>query len=114
MNWEFRITSGLSLLFYEQLDIYNYLKSLQMIKIMNYITLNRSEFYLVKYLSNPSISWKIKDFYHLKKDKKDNTDNQINDFWITFEQLLNKKKKSLKEKKICKLISSDVNNMLEK
>ena len=114
MNWEFKITSGLTKSFYEQMDIYNYLKHLQMIKIISYITLDRNEFYLVRHLSNPSISWGNKDFYQLTTDKMTNIDNGINDFWNTFEQLLAKKKKTSKERKICKLISSDINNILEK
>ena len=114
MNWEFKITSGLTKSFYEQMDIYNYLKHLQMIKIISYITLDRNEFYLVRHLSNPSISWGNKDFYQLTTDKMANIDDKINDFWNIFEKLLNKKKKSNRERKICKLICSDINNILEK
>ena len=113
MNWEFKITKGLAASFYEQLDIYNYLKHLQMIKIISYITLNRNEFYLVRHLSNPSISWKNKDIYQLTTDKMTNIDDRIDDFWNIFEKLLNKKKKTNREQKICKLISSDINNILE-
>ena len=114
MDWEFKVIHGLTTSFYEQLDIYNYLKHLQMVKIINYITLNRSDFYLVRHLSNPSISWRTKDFYELTTDKTSNIDNKINDFWNIFERILNKKKKTNRERKICKLICSDINNILEK
>ena len=113
-DWEFKIIQGLTTSFYEQLDIYNYLKHLQMIKIISYINLNRDEFYLVRHLSNPSISWANKDFYQLTTDKMANIDNTISDFWNVFERLLNKQKKTNRERKICKLISSDINNILEK
>ena len=114
MDWEYKIIHGLTLSFYDQLDIYNYLKHLQMIKIISYITLNSREFYLIKHLSNPSISWGNKDFYQLTTDKMANIDNKMNDFWNIFEELLNKKNKNSREKKICNLICTDIHNILEK
>ena len=115
MNWEFKITSGLTASFYEQLDIYNYLKHLQMIKIISYITMHSSEFYLVQYLSNPSISLGNRDFYQLTTDKKNSLQRtKMDNFWKSFQRLLNKKHKSRREKKICRLICSDINNILSK
>ena len=115
MDAEFKIINGLTLSFYEQLDIYNYLKQLQMIKIICYITLNSREFYLIKHLANPSISWENKDFYQLTTDKLTNIDNnKMDDFWKIFEELLNKRNKNSKEKKICNFICADIHNILGK
>ena len=85
----FKIIELLTTSFYEQLDIYNYLKHLQMIKIISYITMHSSEFYLVQYLSNPSISLGNRDFYQLTTDKKNSLQRtKMDNFWKSFQRLL--------------------------
>ena len=115
---EFEIIRKLTTKIYENLDIYNYLKHLQMVKIISYIILNSNEFYLLKYLSNNtigSIGWGNEDFYHLSTDLRASFRNsRMNTFWSIFEELLNKNHKTSREKKICSLICSDINNLFEK
>ena len=114
-DMESKIIGLLTLSFYEQLDIYNYLRHLQTIKIVSYITMHSNEYYFVQYLSNPNISLGNRDFYQLTTEKKNSSQSlKINNFWDSFQKLLNKKHKNGREKKICKLICSDINNILGK
>ena len=77
--------------------------------------MHSSEYYLVQYLANPNISLGNRDYYQLSTDRKNSLQTiKINDFWRNFQKLLNKKSKNGREKKICKLICSDINNILSK
>ena len=109
MNPEDKMVNTLLKSFYEQLDIYNYLRHLQMIKLVSYITLHTKELFLFKYLSNPSIIIGDKDFYQLSLDLKANLKiSNTDDFRNKFQQFLAKRHKSSRERKIFKLICGDV------
>ena len=108
MNSEDKMVNTLLKSFYEQLDIYNYLRHLQMIKLIGYITLHSKELFLMKYLSNPSIIIGDKDFYQLSMDLKANLQISNNDdFKKKFQNFLIKRHKNNREKKILKLICGD-------
>ena len=109
MNREDKMVNSLLKSLYEQLDIYNYLRHLQMIKLISYITLHSKELFLFKYLSNPSIIIGDKDFYQLSMDLKANLKISNNDdFKNKLQQFLIKKNKNSRERKIFNLICGDV------
>lgn len=96
-----------------QLDIMNYLKSLQLIDLINYIIFEKEENIILNFLSKPSVSLANKiDFCGTMNKVNDITKSEVNNFYSSFQSILSKNYKTSKEEKFCLLTHFELQNFL--
>ena len=98
-------------------DIITFFKNMQLIELMNFILLDKYQFIMFKFLSKPFISLKNQfDLFDniIKSYKEDFTDQDIKEFKNGYKFLLDKIDKNHQEKKIFKLITKEINNIIDK
>ncbi len=118
-NEESKILEEINDNFYEQFDVFNYLKINQRIKLINYLLLNEDQRFFLETLAKPTLNIKKgDDLYHLltnneKEKLKEDENEQTNKFWNKFIDLENKPDKTEEENKlyylICAYIISIIN-----
>ena len=113
LSKESKIINELEEKFNDQLDVFNYLKYLQTIKIMNYLMLNEEENYFFKFSIKPVIDEENLDLYNFVINEEKNGNNKLDEFWCKFQNLLMKRDKTVIEEKLCKLICTNINNIIE-
>ena len=98
--------------FFENLDIQMYFKKMYLIEILNYIIFEPYQNYLLHFLSKPSIS--ISEYnlgfidYLNKIYKSDYKSDDINEFIKSYNQLIEIKEKSQKDKKLNNIINIEM------
>jgi hypothetical protein len=98
--------------FFENLDIQMYFKKMYLIEILNYIIFEPYQNYLLHFLSKPSIS--ISEYnlgfidYLNKIYKSDYKSDDINEFIKSYNQLIEIKEKTQKDKKLNNIINIEM------
>ena len=97
------------------LDIVTFFKNMQMIELMNFILLDKYQFVMFKFLSKPFISLNNKfDLfdYIVKSYKDDFTEQDSKELKNGYKILSDKNDKNYQEKNIFKLITKEINNII--
>ena len=113
LSKESKILFDMEEIFNDQLDVFNYLKYLQKVKIMSYLMLNEEENYFFKFSSNPAIVEETPNLYDFVIDEEKRENDELDEFWNKFQKLLMKSDKTAIEEKLCKLICTNINNIIE-
>ena len=103
--------------FFLEVDILTYLRRMQQLELLNYVLLEPEESNMIYFLSKPSLSLANQiDLYHnvLLKYHVDVSKSEIDDFIEYFMYLINKKNKTIIEKRLLKIANVQLYNLFLK
>ena len=97
---------------YEQLDLFTYLKYIQTVKTLSYLSLNDDENYLFRFLTNKNLILENIDIYKSVTNDKDKNEIDLDEYWNKLKYLLTKNNKTPREMKLCNIICEDINDII--
>ena len=95
-----------------ELDILTYLKTTQIVHLLNFILLEHYQLTCLKFISKPSISLANKMSVFEKIHYYENLNKDFSEFEKDFQFLLKKNNKNNLEKKLLNLVEMEINNLI--